>query len=809
MRDLLLRLFNLEGVDFESAAGWNLRFLSGWAPHVVALGCLGLLLLVWQVYRREKGTATGRSKLALGLLRLLALAALVFVLLQPALVVHKSQLKESYVILLADKSDSMGLEDQYRDEPRVARLAYAAGLTQTLDPARPVDPGVAQELRSMSRAEIANRVLANPRIGLVERIARNCRVRQLVFAETVSEAPTSPDGAPSPDEGPSRLPVRPLVIVPDGPVTQLGECLRDAAAELRGQRIAAMVVLSDWCSNSGITPVEATRYAVDATGAPFPIFAVGVGDPAVQRDIAVAGVSANSVAFLNDPLVFNVALEQSGYDGATVPLELRIGDAVVARKDITLEPGRQYHTISHKPVEKGVFKYVVSIPKRDDELSGLNNAAEHTVTVKDDKVRVLLVAAPASWEWRYLKTALARDTSVDVSVWLQSAEPEWVMAGGRQLEQLPLSKKELVDDFDAIILLGASADAISNDQFENIRAFVGEFGGGLIFAASPLVVTEAFEKTPLAKCLPLSLDLPSGFTPASDIENSFKPRVTPEGWAHPAMRLVEDPHQNRELWDALPGFFWLQPTGKLKPGARALAVHPEEKSEHGPLPIFVEHRYGAGRVFFLATDETWRWRFLIGDKYFYRFWRQIISLTASGKLLGSAKRLTLAVARTKYTVGQKVEVLDEMLRPSGERFLLATLDLPGGGTQQVRLTLADPSQGIYRGSFVARKVGSYAVWMSAAPGENPETVPFSVTMSTLESESRRLDVETMNAVAAKTSGAAFTIDQVDQIPDRIKAESVNITTEHPTEIWDSWGCLLLFVIPLTCEWWLRKRRLLT
>ena len=164
-------------------------------------------------------------------------------------------------------------------------------------------------------------------------------------------------------------------------------------------------------------------------------------------------------------------------------------------------------------------------------------------------------------------------------------------------------------------------------------------------------------------------------------------------------------------------------------------------------------------------------------------------------------------------IGQRVEIeaklLDDMLRPSDSALLLATLDLPGGSTQQVKLALADPGQGIYRGSFIPRRIGNYAVWMRAGATDKPETVPFSVSMSTLESESRRLNVEAMQTVARKTSGAWFTIDQIAQLPERIKSEAVNITTEHPTEIWDSWGCLLLFIIPLSCEWWLRKRRLLT
>jgi len=817
MTDLLLKLFRLDRADFDAAEGWRLQFASDWPAPVVVLAGIALIVLVWQVYGREKGTASPRYKLMLALFRLAAFAVLVFILLQPAIVVATSRLKEAYVVILADKSDSMTLSDKYRDEKLMARLARATGLAPDAEPGKPLDPDVADRLRAMPRAEIVNRVLANPELDLAGRVAENSRLRQHVFAASLSPAPTPEPSdemkqvfkalaAPRPEGA-----LRPLVIEPDGPATQIGECIRDAVAELRGQRIAAMIVLSDWCSNSGLSPAEATRYALEARSA-FPVFAVGVGSAAEQRDIVVASVSANAVAFLNDPLVFNVAIEQAGYDGARVPLELRIGDETVATKAITLQPGRKYYTITHKPDKTGVFTYTAMVPPLEEELSETNNAVEHTVTVKDDKIRVLLIAGGPSWEWRHLRPALVRDKTVTLSAWLQSADQGWVMAGGKQLSQLPLNKRELVDEFDVIILLDASADAFSAEQLDNLRSFVADSGGGLIFIAGSLSAAHAFGGTPLAKCLPVELSPAPG--DAGPTGEPFQLAITPEGWAHPGTRLADDPSENRRIWQNLAAFFWFHPVDKIKPGARVLAAHPLLKTPNGrPTPIFVEQRYGAGKVFFSATDETWRWRFLIGDVYFYRFWRQMLALTGSNKLLGLSKRVAISVARTRYTIGSRVEVearlLDETLRPPGDAPVMTTVDEPGGATRPLTLTLADSAQGVYRGSFVPRKLGSYAVWMRPAPDEPPERAAFSVAMSTLESESRRLNLEAMKAVAKKTSGAWFTIDRVGEIPERIRSEAQNIITERPIPIWDTWGCLILFAIPLTCEWWLRKRRMLT
>ncbi len=37
----------------------------------------------------------------------------------------------------------------------------------------------------------------------------------------------------------------------------------------------------------------------------------------------------------------------------------------------------------------------------------------------------------------------------------------------------------------------------------------------------------------------------------------------------------------------------------------------------------VTRQFGAGRVFYSGTVETWRWRYKVADTYHQRFWNQI------------------------------------------------------------------------------------------------------------------------------------------------------------------------------------------
>src|SRR5262249_41755343 len=64
---------------------------------------------------------------------------------------------------------------------------------------------------------------------------------------------------------------------------------------------------------------------------------------------------------------------------------------------------------------------------------------------------------------------------------------------------------------------------------------------------------------------------------------------------------------------------------KLRPAAVSLLDHPREKiADDKPMPLLAMHYYGKGLVLFSAVEETWRWRFNEADKYFARYWGQVV-----------------------------------------------------------------------------------------------------------------------------------------------------------------------------------------
>src|SRR5207302_10624599 len=128
---------------------------------------------------------------------------------------------------------------------------------------------------------------------------------------------------------------------------------------------------------------------------------------------------------------------------------------------------------------------------------------------------------------------------------------------------------------------------------------------------------------------------------------SCGPELTVEGRSHPSFRFGDDEATSAQIWQNLPELFWFLEAPRKKPAALVLAEHPTLSGSDGKLPIFLYQFVGAGKSMFNAADDTWRWRFRVGDRYFVRFWIQSIRFLARSKLLGQ-RQAEIQTDRRRY-----------------------------------------------------------------------------------------------------------------------------------------------------------------
>ena len=196
----------------------------------------------------------------------------------------------------------------------------------------------------------------------------------------------------------------------------------------------------------------------------------------------------------------------------------------------------------------------------------------------------------------------------------------------------------------------------------------------------------------------------------------FVVQPTDLGLASPAMQLGDTPEETREIWRNLAPLYWLLELPELKPGVRVLAEHPTRVGPDGRhLPVFCLQYVGAGKVLFHATDETWRWRYRVGDRYFARYWVQTIRYLCRAKLSDAGRPVVLSTDRREYAQGEPVRLrarfADERLAPAEDDGVTVVAELSGRQTQRLSLRRTAAGRGVFEGVLDRPAPGDYHAWI--------------------------------------------------------------------------------------------------
>src|SRR5437764_3826347 len=249
---------------------------------------------------------------------------------------------------------------------------------------------------------------------------------------------------------------------------------------------------------------------------------------------------------------------------------------------------------------------------------------------------------------------------------------------------------------------------------EMIEKFVSKFGGAVVMVAGKRYSHNAYRKTPIENMLPVELetvDLGGGANLAAN--RPVKLELTPAGRVSPMLKLADDPAQSVTKWAGLPPVYWIAKVARAKPAAEVLVVDPDpsKSSRYGKMPVMAMQQYGLGQVMLVGTDNLWRWRRNIGDKYHAMLWGQLTQRMALPHLLGSSKRTQLMADQKKYTTGQRgtiyARLYTEAFEPMTEAAVKGHFGEKGQtGSREVLLRPIPAQAGMYRGELIAPAPGA-------------------------------------------------------------------------------------------------------
>jgi hypothetical protein len=785
--DWLERLLGVETSPGEGTA-WGLDYrwpLPSWLTLVLAAAVVVFVVLI---YLRESRTASARYRLALAGVRLALVALLAGMISQASLSLRRTGLP--YVGVVLDDSQSMGIVDRYEGRRRDAidrRVEQALGSTA-----------------SLSRWDLARTLLEERDGAMLEKLAGDYKLRLYLLT-----------GMQTVEGEQSRAILDALVSAePLGEATRLGAGVMAVLDDLRGAAPAAVVVFTDGINTEGPPLAEA---AAAARRRGVPLLFVGLGSDQPVRDLQLADLLADEVVFLGDVANFEAKLTGTGFQGKQVAVRLRRADRPEPLAEIEATVGPDGHSqpvrVPYRPTEPGRFEYVLEVEPQEDELQTENNVTRpRAVEVRKDRIRVLLVQAYPNYEFRFLRTMLGRDETIELHTVLQEADLGYAEQDAAALRVFPVSRDELFS-YDVIVLGDVNPALLSPAVIQNLADFVDQpgKGGALALLAGPRYMPHAWRETPLARLMPFDpgpVRLPGV---EGTIEEGFTVAATELGLASPGMQLGDTPAETRRIWTELAPLYWFAEAGEVKPGARVLAEHPTRLGPDGrPLPIIAMQYVGAGKVLWHATDETWRWRFRGGEPYFARYWVQTLRYLARSKLAEGAGAAVLSTDQPDYRRGEPVRLrlrfADERAAPAADDGVTVVLEPQGMQMRRVTLVRSGTARGVFEAVLGNLPVGSYRAWVAVPAIESgaPAT-DFTIKPPAGEFERVRMDAAAMQQAARQTGGAFYTFENAHRLlGDLPPGRQVPIETLPPRPLWNRWPVLAVFLALLVGEWVLRK-----
>ncbi len=279
---------------------------------------------------------------------------------------------------------------------------------------------------------------------------------------------------------------------------------------------------------------------------------------------------------------------------------------------------------------------------------------------------MLYVDGYPRWEYRYLKDQMIRDKTMDISCLLTSADPTFHQEGTRpdSPQQFPESIEKLMD-FDVILFGDVDPRQFADAQLQMVNDFVSKRGGGFGMIAGERFSPAQYRGTPIEAILPVNITKVDTDQGHSSITQGFRPALTKTGEESSIFRFFTDRAANTEfLTNQIQPIFWYCHGITVKPGVgEVYAEHPSDTGPDGHhAPLLVLGRFGAGRTWFSAYDDSWRWRFYTGESVFDTYWVQQVRYLARSKKLGQ-RRLTLTSSRPNYELGEQVRLNLRILDP--------------------------------------------------------------------------------------------------------------------------------------------------
>ncbi len=331
------------------------------ASHPVALLILAtvaaIVFSIW-TYRRTNPPVSVSLRVLLTALRSVALVGGIWLIFQPLLQINRVKANPSNLLVLLDRSASMGLRKNGIDEEK----------------------------------EIANLFNSQQYKLLADRM----HVSTYGFSDSLKTILGFPDKFDD----------------PIGPETAIGNALANAMDKVEPMIPAMILLVSDGANNSGMDPVRFARLSK------IPISTIGVGSHGTTLDLMITDVSVNPVVYQGSKVPVEVFYRAVGAKDRQFELILRDPNGKSVGKQLVraLDDFSEGKVVFDVPIDSaGRFVYHLEIPELDNELTRDNNYRSVAFNSIANRLRVLVISGVPDYGLGDLIRRLAVNPHIEIT----------------------------------------------------------------------------------------------------------------------------------------------------------------------------------------------------------------------------------------------------------------------------------------------------------------------------------------------------------------------------------------------------------
>ncbi|MEE9443142.1 MAG: vWA domain-containing protein [candidate division Zixibacteria bacterium] len=538
-----------------------------------------------------------------------------------------------------------------------------------------------------------------------------------------------------------------------------------------------------------------------ARGFDRPIYTVAVGDSIEKNDIALNEVQYNNVIYAGRQTEIQAIISQQGQVSGSLQVRLLQGNQTLVQASAP-PPGSgktAEKSLTFTPAAPGKMILDLEITGDSGEQNRLNNRRKFAVRVLKSKVNVLLYSSSLNQEYAFLNRYLRGREDIEVVSVIDAA-------GGDRLGDRFPNTTEKLNSYDAVILIDPNLGRLSQ-HYDKFVSYLTDRGGGL-FVLMGEEYAKSCSRSRIESLMPLAV------SEAQINYGRYLMIPDPQMILHPAAKLGDSREEIENTWANQPPFASVVIVDSVRSTGVALAYAEGEYSRDRRCG-FALRRMGAGKILASAVLPFWHWSFypfgVGGDASVYQ---ELFSSSIRWLTIGDeTDRINFEPQSEVFQDGEEVifsgAAHDEGFRPienaSGELIIVSA----SGDTTRARIIQDITKVGAYRSEAGILAPGEYS-FRAELMAENVRLGRFEgrFAVDDIDRETAFADVNWTNLErAAVNSGGVFApYSDLQPIIDAVDAYPTRVTETDDIRLWDHLVLLIIIIVSLSLEWFIRKSK---